>query len=182
MRQHDGRRQLATPASFLTGGGFWWPSDRVSIVLVSVPQAETLPCSVSNGPHPLPVVAAVIERGGQVLIAQRPAHKHLAMKWEFPGGKVDADETAESALIREIREELGCAVTVVRPLARFTHTYGRTTIEMIPFVCQLAEGSPEPHPLEHAALAWVPPRCLAEYDLAAADLPVVAAYGERSPA
>ena len=137
---------------------------------------------MSTKPIPLPVVAAVIERGGQVLLARRPARKHLALKWEFPGGKVDAGETAESALVREIQEELGCAITIVRPLPRFAHTYDRTTIEMIPFVCRLAGGSPEPHPVEHVALAWVRPERLADYDLAAAALPVVAAYRGRPPA
>jgi 8-oxo-dGTP diphosphatase len=125
---------------------------------------------------PVPVVCAVIERDGRVLLARRPAHKHLALKWEFPGGKVDAGETAETALIREIGEELGCAVAIMRPLPRFTHVYERTTIEMIPFVCRLADGSPEPQPAEHVALAWVRPEQLCAYDLAAADGPVVAAY------
>jgi mutator protein MutT len=125
---------------------------------------------------PVPVVCALIERGGRVLLAQRPAHKHLALKWEFPGGKVDAGETAEAALIREIREELACAVAIVRPLPRFTHAYERATIEMIPFVCGLTDASPEPQPAEHLALAWVLPGRLRDYDLAAADGPVVGAY------
>jgi len=124
---------------------------------------------------PLLVVAAVIERGGRVLLAQRPGHKHLALKWEFPGGKVEPGETAEAALLREIREELNGEVCVIRPLPRFTHTYDRTTIEMIPFVCHLVPGSPEPQPAEHVAIAWVLPHELAGYDLAAADLPVAAA-------
>ena len=123
----------------------------------------------------LPVVAAVIERGGRVLLAQRPGHKHLALKWEFPGGKVEPGETVEAALLREIREELNCEVCVIRPLPRFTHTYDRTTIEMIPFVCHLVPGSPEPQPAEHVAIAWVLPDELSGYDLAAADLPVAAA-------
>jgi 8-oxo-dGTP diphosphatase len=122
----------------------------------------------------------VIERDGCVLVAQRPAHKHLALKWEFPGGKVDPGETAEAALIREIKEELGCGLSVVRALPRIRHTYERTTIEMIPFVCRLADGSPEPVPAEHVALAWVPPPQLGDYDLAAADRPVLAAYLEQS--
>ncbi len=127
-------------------------------------------------PDPLPVVCALIEQDGRVLLARRPAHKHLALKWEFPGGKVDAGEDAEAALGREIREELGCTITIVRPLPRITHTYGCTPIEMIPFVCRLAAGTAAPHPAEHVALAWVPPAELDDYDLAPADRPVVTAY------
>ncbi len=126
---------------------------------------------------PLPVVCAVIEDGaGRVLVAQRPAHKHLALKWEFAGGKVERGESPEAALVREIKEELGCAVAIVRALPRFVHDYGAVTIEMIPFVCTLAAGSAPPHPHEHAAVRWVAPGELAAIDLAAADLPVVAAY------
>lgn len=135
--------------------------------------------SVTSDPPPLPVVAAVLQRGGRVLLARRPAHKHLAFKWEFPGGKVDAGETPEAALARELHEELACEIAIIRALPRFLHTYDRTTIEMIPFVCELAPGSPEPHPHEHAALAWVAPAELDAYDLAAADRPVVAALQRK---
>ena len=125
---------------------------------------------------PLPVVCALIERAGRVLLARRPAHKHLALKWEFPGGKVAGGETPAAALIREIKEELGCDIILVRALPRFTHTYDRTTIEMIPFVCRLSPGSPEPHPTEHVTIAWARPGELDTYDFAAADLPVVQTY------
>lgn len=122
---------------------------------------------------PVPVVCAVVEREGRVLIAQRAPSKLLPLKWEFPGGKVEAHEDPAAAIVREIREELGCAVVVTRALAPFTHDYQTVVIEMIPFVCALAPGSPEPHPHEHVALAWVPPAELRTYDLAAADWPVV---------
>jgi 8-oxo-dGTP diphosphatase len=131
----------------------------------------------SAQPPPLPVVCAVIEdASGQVLVAQRPPEKHLALKWEFPGGKIEAGEEPEAALVRELREELGCEVVVGRPLPRFVHDYGSVIIEMFPFVCRLAAGSPAPHAHEHVAVRWVRPETLLALDLAAADLPVVASY------
>ena len=123
----------------------------------------------------IPVVCALIERDGLVLIAQRPAHKHLALQWEFPGGKVEPDESPEAAIVREIKEELGCDIIITRTLPRFTHAYA-VVIEMIPFVCLLSSGSPEPRPLEHVALQWVTPAALPSFDLAPADLPVIASY------
>jgi 8-oxo-dGTP diphosphatase len=125
---------------------------------------------------PIPVVCALIERDGLVLVAQRPAHKHLALKWEFPGGKVEPAETPEAAIIREIKEELGCDITLTRTLPRFTHAYGPVTIEMIPFVGRLTPASAEPQLHEHIAVQWVKPEILRTLDLAAADLPVVASY------
>lgn len=131
--------------------------------------------AANSPPPPIPVVCALIERDGTVLVAQRPRHKHLPLKWEFPGGKVEPGEAAETAIVRELREELGIVFTVTRALPRFTHAYAET-IEMIPFVGRLAPGSPEPHPHEHIALRWVKPADLPRLDLAAADFPVVAAY------
>lgn len=123
----------------------------------------------------------MIEDGsGCVLVAQRPAHKHLALKWEFPGGKIEPGESPEAALARELREELGCELIISRALPRFVHDYGDVAIEMAPFVCRLASASRPPHPHEHVALRWVAPAELPALDLAAADLPVVASYA-RDP-
>jgi 8-oxo-dGTP diphosphatase len=130
--------------------------------------------STASNP-PVPVVCAVIIREGLVLVAQRPPHKLLPLKWEFPGGKVEPGEDPAAAIIREIREELGCPIQVIRSLPAFTHDYQTVIIEMIPFVCRLTPASPEPHPHEHVALAWVVPSGLAAFDLAAADWPVVRA-------
>lgn len=123
----------------------------------------------------------MIEQAGCLLLAQRPAHKHLPLKWEFPGGKVEPGEDPAAAIVREIREELGCEITVVRVLPHFLHDYQTVVIEMMPFVCALAESSPTPHPHEHVAVAWVKPADLAGYDLAPADLPVLADYRGISP-
>lgn len=126
--------------------------------------------------QPVPVVCAVIEKDGLVLLAQRPPNKLLPLKWEFAGGKVEPGEDPAAAIVREIREELGCEVAITHALPRFTHDYGRVVIEMIPFVCRLAPGSPEPHPHEHVALAWAKLGELETFDLAAADFPVIDAY------
>jgi 8-oxo-dGTP diphosphatase len=125
---------------------------------------------------PVPVVCALIEREGRVLLARRPAHKHLPLKWEFPGGKVEPGEDPAAAIVREIREELGCGIVLTRALPRFTHDYGAVVIEMIPYVCTLAAGSPAPHPHEHVALVWARPEELRDHDLAPADLPVIRDY------
>lgn len=128
----------------------------------------------AGGKPPVPVVAAVItDDGGRLLLARRPAHKKLGLKWEFPGGKVEPGETPASALARELREELGIEVTGLESLPRFQHDYGFAVIDMIPFRCRLDPASPAPHAHEHVGLEWVELAALESYDLAPADLPVV---------
>lgn len=129
---------------------------------------------------PIPVVCALILRGSSVLLAQRPVGKHLALKWEFPGGKVESGEAPEQAILREIEEELGCEIAVVSALPRSHHEYDRGTVEMIPFICRLLGRSSEPVAHEHAALAWVAEGELEKYDLAPADWPVVQAWRQSS--
>jgi 8-oxo-dGTP diphosphatase len=121
------------------------------------------------------VVCAIIQRGEKVLLAQRPANKHLALKWEFPGGKVEPGESPWMALQRELQEELGCEVTAPTPLPTTDHDYEHLTARMIPFLCELGAGSPEPTAHEHIALAWVLLGEVAAYDLAEADKPVLEA-------
>lgn len=125
---------------------------------------------------PLSVVCALIERDGRVLMAQRPAHKHLGGKWEFPGGKIEPNETPESALHRELREELGSTVDILHALPAHTHAYATVTVRLLPFVARLRPDSDEPQTHEHAALQWVPATELVSLDLPEADLPIIEDY------
>ncbi len=118
------------------------------------------------------VVAAVIRRDGRILVARRHAHADRGGKWEFPGGKVEPGEAEEAALVREIREELDCGVSVGPLLARTTHRYTDLEVELAFFACTLPPES-VPHPVGAAALDWALPGDLARYDFCEADLPVL---------
>ncbi len=118
------------------------------------------------------VVAAVIRRDGRILIARRHAHADRGGKWEFPGGKVEPGEAEEAALVREIREELDCGVSVGPLLARTTHRDTDLEVELAFFACTLPPES-VPHPVGAAALDWALPGDLARYDFCEADLPVL---------
>jgi 8-oxo-dGTP diphosphatase len=126
----------------------------------------------------------LVDAAGRLLLAQRPAGKHLPLKWEFPGGKVEPGESPAAALRRELREELGCDVTVEAALPEFVHHYGTVSIHMLPFVCRLTPASAAPHPHEHIALRWVAPPDVTSLDLAEADVPVIRDYlaGRADPA
>ena len=121
------------------------------------------------------VVAAcgLIDPDGRVLIAQRPPGKAMAGLWEFPGGKVEADETPEQALIRELREELGIAVTeaCLAPFTFASHRYAAFHLLMPLYLCRRWSGIPEPR--EHAALKWVRAGELSAWPMPPADLPLI---------
>lgn len=122
----------------------------------------------------LHVACAIIESGGKVLAAQRSASMTLPLKWEFPGGKIEAGETPEDCLARELEEELGISVRIGTALPPATHGYEEFTVTLYPFTCLVTGGSITMH--EHQALQWIEPARLPELDWAAADLPVICAY------
>ena len=129
---------------------------------------------MSTAPHLL-VVCALIERGGRVLAAQRPAGKSQALLWEFPGGKIEPGEAPEAALGREIREELHVEIAVGARLPNSFFEYGKCAITLVPFVANLSDGA-EPHAAEHAALRWCTPAELQTLDWAPADVPIMEYY------
>ncbi|MCH7532833.1 MAG: (deoxy)nucleoside triphosphate pyrophosphohydrolase [Gemmatimonadetes bacterium] len=114
---------------------------------------------------PIPVVAAVVRRGGRYLVGRRPAHKRHGGLWEFPGGKVDAGESMLEAARRELAEELSVSTNGIgRTL--FSSRDGDTPFE-IHFVEVEIEGEPVPH--EHSEVAWFTPSELGRLPLAPAD-------------
>lgn len=123
----------------------------------------------------IPVTCAIIEKSGLVLVTQRSAKMALPLKWEFPGGKVEAGENAEDCLLREINEELNIHIKIIRPLKPNRHLYpSGKEIYLIPFVCTYKGGSLLL--TEHAAFKWVQKDELSALDWAEADIPIVQAY------
>lgn len=118
------------------------------------------------------VVAAVIRRGGRILIARRRDGGERSGQWEFPGGKVEPGEGEPEALRREILEELGCEVEVGRLLARHRHRYPDLDVELAFYACELPPGS-DPLPLGCAALEWAEGGWLQAWDFCQADRPVL---------
>src|SRR5436305_1482511 len=150
-----------------------------------------MPAIAAESPHPnpppragegmggsLPVVlvsaVALVDVDGRVLLAQRPAGKPMAGLWEFPGGKVDPGETPETALIRELAEELGIdvAASCLAPFTFSSHAYPEFHLLMPLYVCRKWSGIPIPR--EGQRLKWVRPAQLSEHPMPPADKPLVA--------
>ena len=121
----------------------------------------------------LVAAVALIDADGRVLLAQRPEGKSMAGLWEFPGGKVEAGETPEAALIRELHEELGINTwkSCLAPLTFASHAYERFHLLMPLFACRRWEGVPTPR--EGQTLAWVRPDRLRDYPMPPADIPLI---------
>jgi 8-oxo-dGTP diphosphatase len=119
------------------------------------------------------VAAALFNATGEVLIAQRPPGKHMAGRWEFPGGKVATGETDAAALSRELNEELGITVAAARPLLTINHDYPDRSVELSMWLVERYTG--EPRSLDGQQLKWVPPRGLLEEDVLEADRPFIEA-------
>ncbi len=139
--------------------GCWQPDDR--------DRASGLPIILVSA-------AALVDVDGRVLLAQRPDGKSMAGLWEFPGGKVEAGETPEFALIRELKEELAIDVTTscLAPVAFASHTYDDFHLLMPLFACRVWKGDVAPQ--EGQAVQWVRPMRMGDVDMPPADAPLVA--------
>jgi 8-oxo-dGTP diphosphatase len=128
---------------------------------------------MSVKPVVLVAACALIDTDGRVLIARRPKDKPMAGLWEFPGGKVEANERPEVALIRELKEELGIDVSeaCLAPLTFASHGYGAFHLLMPLYVCRKWQGAVRPR--EGQECRWVKPKRLKDYPMPPADLPLI---------
>lgn len=117
------------------------------------------------------VTAAILVKDGKILIARRKADDRQAGKWEFPGGKLEAGETPQACLQREMREEFGIRVAVGQFFGESIHDYEHGTIRLLAYQASWESGRMGLN--AHADLRWVLPGQLAEYDFAPADRPFV---------
>jgi 8-oxo-dGTP diphosphatase len=120
------------------------------------------------------VSCAIIEHDGLVLAARRSLYMRLPLKWEFPGGKIGAQEDPQGCLLREIREELDMAVKIIAAFPPMAHQYSLFKVTLYPFICT----SPSTSFIlaEHAEAVWMHPVDLPGLDWAEADIPVLHAY------
>jgi 8-oxo-dGTP diphosphatase len=126
----------------------------------------------------LVVAAALYDGVGRVLIAERPPGKHMAGRWEFPGGKVNPGESEADALTRELREELGIEVISSHPFKRLRHSYADRDVELSMWIVEAFRG--EPRSLDGQRLKWVQPARLADENILEADFPFIEALRERA--
>lgn len=124
--------------------------------------------------HILISAVALVDTDGRVLLASRPKGKHLEGMWEFPGGKVEAEETPEAALIRELKEELAIDVeeSCLSAFTFVTHHYEEKSILLLLYVCRKWQGIPEAQ--EGQELIWKRPNDMGGLQMPPADVPLVA--------
>ncbi|GAB3049271.1 (deoxy)nucleoside triphosphate pyrophosphohydrolase [Virgibacillus ainsalahensis] len=117
------------------------------------------------------VVGAVILDNNRILCAQRGSTKTLAYKWEFPGGKIEEEESPQQALKREINEEMHCEIEIGEQVAHTVYEYDFGIVHLTTYYCKLLEG--EPVLTEHKEIKWLSPNELVTLDWAPADIPAI---------
>ena len=148
---------------------------------ITGPDPGCLDAAARPGPAlPVVLVAAValVDVDGRVLLARRPEGKPMAGLWEFPGGKVDAGETPEAALVRELAEELALDITesCLAPLTFASHAYADYHLLMTLYIAWVWKGTPTPQ--EGQALKWTWPKDMGALPMPPADAPLVALLRE----
>lgn len=169
--EHAGFRHCGTDRQMFTARGTELP--------VAMMEANRTDLDMSTAPTTtqrklvLVSAAALIDAQGRILLARRPEGKSMAGLWEFPGGKVEAGETPEAALVRELHEELGLDMSraCLAPFTFASHAYPGFDLLMPLYICRRWHGTPTAR--EGQKLAWVAPADLRSYAMPEADLPFI---------
>ena len=117
------------------------------------------------------VVGAFVQRDGKILICRRPKNKAQALLWEFAGGKIEAGESKQSALVRECYEELAVNITVGKELCSVTYDYPEVTVNLTVFFATIVSG--EPKCLEHEEIKWITVNEIDGFDFCPADVEII---------
>lgn len=119
----------------------------------------------------LEVTCGIIVQGNKILVTQRSEKMKLPLKWEFPGGKIEENETAEECILREIKEELNLEIEILKRLSASQYDYGTFKINLIPFIAKYKNGVIIL--AEHKDFKWIETKDLLSLDWAPADIPIL---------
>lgn len=117
------------------------------------------------------VGAVIVNEEKEILCALRSEKMTLPLFWEFPGGKIEKNERAEDALVREIKEELDCTINVIKKVTTTKHEYENIIVHLTTYISKIISGTPVAK--EHQSLQWVPQKQLPTLNWAPADIPAV---------
>ena len=117
------------------------------------------------------VVGAFVQKGKEILICRRPKNKAQALLWEFAGGKIEAGESKQTALVRECYEELAVTISVGKELCLVTYDYPEVTVNLTVFFATIVSG--EPKCLEHEEIRWITAEQIDDFEFCPADVEII---------
>ena len=120
------------------------------------------------------VTAAILEKGDKIMIARRATGKHLEGFWEFPGGKIEQNETPESCLKRELKEEFDIEIKIGKYIGESVYSYPKKTIRLLAYTSQIINGNMKLN--DHDKVEWVDLEEIYNFKLAPADIPLITLY------
>lgn len=127
--------------------------------------------SPSHSSKIVKVAAAIIQKDGKYLITRRHKHSHLGHLWEFPGGKLETDETPELCIVRECKEEIDLEIKPLSLFKEVIHSYPEVKLHLYFLLCEIVSGTPRA--IDCAGIEWVFPSELINYEFPEADIQII---------